>query len=488
MKRNLLGILVLSLLILSRPVWLEAGDMRVLQLEASQARAELVRKASQEKTEAENAAAASRARISQDKDALQQEIARFSGLNDALSKELKRLAAESEQLVQEEKSLDEQINQIDGVVRELVGVIRSNAKDLSGLIGQNGMNSLNSQPGLTGQAPGSSMLLDDLAENEHFPPMDKVRALHETLFDQIRLSGEVSVQSGTIISRPGLEIPAEVLFVGPFAGIYRTGEGETGFLNYSAATNKLYALGNLPPRSMRKNLESYMNGDRGSVIVDISQGAALRQLSYRLNLWDQVLGGGPIVWPILAILVVGLLIVAERTFTLIRKHHGKMEVFDRLKTCVLDRDWSAGEQVCNRWAKKPLARVLLAGVRSYSLPREDLENVLQEAILREIPALERCLSTLGMLVAIAPLLGLLGTVTGMINVFHVITLNGTGDPRLMSGGISEALVTTMLGLGVAIPLMLLHNALNRTVDRMASEMEEKGVALVNLIHKSRNPA
>jgi len=99
--------------------------------------------------------------------------------------------------------------------------------------------------------------------------------------------------------------------------------------------------------------------------------------------------------------------------------------------------------------------------------------------------MERLLSTLGMLAAIAPLLGLLGTVTGMIGTFHVITLHGTGDPRLMSGGISEALVTTMLGLSVAIPIMLAHTLLSRGVDNMVGTLEEKAVALVNIVHKYR---
>jgi biopolymer transport protein ExbB len=119
------------------------------------------------------------------------------------------------------------------------------------------------------------------------------------------------------------------------------------------------------------------------------------------------------------------------------------------------------------------------------MPREEMENALQEAVLKEVPPMERFLSTLGMLAAIAPLLGLLGTVTGMIDTFHVITLYGTGDPRLMSGGISEALVTTMLGLSVAIPLLLAQTLLNRAVDKRIGEMEEKSVALVNIVQKHR---
>jgi biopolymer transport protein ExbB len=132
-----------------------------------------------------------------------------------------------------------------------------------------------------------------------------------------------------------------------------------------------------------------------------------------------------------------------------------------------------------------VARVVQAGLRCCHMQREEMENALQEAILKEIPPMERFLSTLGMLAAIAPLLGLLGTVTGMIDTFHVITLHGTGDPRLMSGGISEALVTTMLGLSVAVPIMVAHTLFNRAVDRNIGQMEEKAVALVNIIHKSR---
>jgi biopolymer transport protein ExbB len=116
-----------------------------------------------------------------------------------------------------------------------------------------------------------------------------------------------------------------------------------------------------------------------------------------------------------------------------------------------------------------------------TLKRTDMENALQEAILGEIPPLERFLSTLGMLAAIAPLMGLLGTVTGMINTFHVITFYGTSDPRMMSGGISEALVTTMLGLCVAIPIMLCHTLLSRQVETMIATMEEKAVAMVNAV-------
>jgi biopolymer transport protein ExbB len=129
--------------------------------------------------------------------------------------------------------------------------------------------------------------------------------------------------------------------------------------------------------------------------------------------------------------------------------------------------------------------VLEAGLNARNEDRETLESVLQEAILRELPRVERGLSVLAIFGAVAPLLGLLGTVTGMIDTFRVITLFGTGDPKLMSGGISEALVTTELGLAVAIPIMLMHTFLSRRVDAIVGEMEEKAVGLTNIIQKER---
>ena len=129
-------------------------------------------------------------------------------------------------------------------------------------------------------------------------------------------------------------------------------------------------------------------------------------------------------------------------------------------------------------------KILKAGLENVPASREVLENVLQEAILRELPRLERFLPTLSVLAAIAPLLGLLGTVTGMINTFQVIMQFGTSDPRMMSGGISEALITTQLGLVVAIPILIMHHFLERRVDKVIGDMEEKGTALTVTILKN----
>ena len=113
-----------------------------------------------------------------------------------------------------------------------------------------------------------------------------------------------------------------------------------------------------------------------------------------------------------------------------------------------------------------------------SVDRETLELKLAEAIAQETPSLQRFLALLKIIGVVAPLLGLLGTVTGMINTFQAITLFGTGDPKMMAGGISQALVTTVLGLVVAIPIVLLHTLVSSRSKRIAQVIEERAIGVM----------
>ena len=130
---------------------------------------------------------------------------------------------------------------------------------------------------------------------------------------------------------------------------------------------------------------------------------------------------------------------------------------------------------------RPTGNVLLAGLTNADEPRPILESCISEAILRQTPRLERFLNALKVLAAVSTLLGLLGTVTGMINTFQVITIHGTGDPKLMAGGISEAMVTTQVGLAIAIPVMMMAAFLSGRARRIALDMEEKELALMGAL-------
>ena len=126
----------------------------------------------------------------------------------------------------------------------------------------------------------------------------------------------------------------------------------------------------------------------------------------------------------------------------------------------------------------PLGRVLSVYTKDQSVDTETLELRLDEAVLREIPPLERGLSALKILAAVGPLLGLLGTVTGMIITFQQIQLFGTGDPKLMAGGISQALTTTVQGLIMAIPMVLLHAFLSSRSKALIQVLEEESAGII----------
>lgn len=453
-----------------------AQEMRAMHVQAQQEKQALLEKVTAEKKAADLAASRSRARIISDRDALQKTIADLKTQNRQLSQAIENLEGQYRPLEKKEKELSGQLTEVAGMVRELVGVIRITAKDVSVRIDQNLQSALGNR---------KDAFLKAIAEQGQFPAMEDIRAMVTVLLDEIQTSGEVGIQSGSMVDRAGASIEAQILTLGNFTAAYRTGN-EVGFLNYSATGRKLFALSRLPTRRMQKQIERYMEGQSVAVPMDISRGGALRQLTHELSLWEQILNGGLIVWPILAILGLAIAFVIERVIFLLRKRLDTDGFMGNINALALGRKWDECRKMCTKHEDKPVARVVAAGLACYRMGREEMENALQEAILKEVPAMERFLSTLGMLAAIAPLLGLLGTVTGMIDTFHVITLHGTGDPRMMSGGISEALVTTMLGLSVAIPIMLAHTLLNRVVDNFIGQMEEKAVALVNIVHKSRS--
>ncbi len=478
MKRMLMliiWVLVIGTMLGGRPY---AADMRVSQKEAARKKAAALKKARLEKKRAQAEAREMRQKILGDKTQLEKAIAQLREQNQRLKDANARLETQHAELTEREKTLQADLQQVEGNMRELVGFVRVNARDLDALLKQSQQSAFN---------PDRAQVLQPLMAQTQFPQMDAIRKMADLYLDEIIRSGEVRIQKGPLIDRAGKETQADILVLGNFSSAYRLAD-ETGFLLYSDQSQRLFALSKLPSRRMAQQIEAYMSGKAQSVWIDISRGAALRQLTHRLSLWEQIPKGGPIVWPILGIAALAGLIILERIFFLMRKQVNAERFAEAVCTRAARQEWDECALLCKKKRSKPLPRVLAAGLEGRCLSREDLENVLQEAILNEIPPMERFLSTLGMLAAIAPLLGLLGTVTGMINTFHVITYFGAGDPRMMSGGISEALVTTMLGLAAAIPIMLCHTILSRRVETMIARMEEKSVTLVNTIFASRETA
>lgn len=323
--------------------------------------------------------------------------------------------------------------------------------------------------------------LNQILNADYFPGLDDIQRMAELFLSEMKTVGQVSLQPMPFIDPSGAEREGEVLMVGPFLAA-RMEQDTPRLLRYDTNKRNLVQIDAKLPWGLSRQLKSYLRGEDGSVPLDLSSGAAFEQLIRRKSFTDRIRAGGVLVWPILALGVIAALVGLERAFFLKRVHDNTDRTMSEVNRKAGEGDWDACQKLVHGRKKSPVYNVVRAGLRMRHEDREILESVLQEAILKELPRLERALPMLNIMAAVAPLLGLLGTVTGMITTFEVINIYGTGDPRMMSGGISVALVTTMLGLMVAIPIMLMHAFLNRQVEHIVSDMEEKAVALTNIIY------
>lgn len=198
------------------------------------------------------------------------------------------------------------------------------------------------------------------------------------------------------------------------------------------------------------------------------------------TLLETIEDGGLVMWPILLLALFGILICLERLWSLNRVHTNAEKLMHQVDQFIQQGQWAHADEYCE---KNPgvVAKVMRVILKHRKLTREQMEDRATEVILTSRPDLERFLSGLNVIAAVTPLLGLLGTVTGMIATFLVITHHGTGDPKLMAGGISEALLTTQYGLMVAIPALMAHSLLSRWVEHILGDIETNSLQLLNSI-------
>jgi biopolymer transport protein ExbB len=199
-----------------------------------------------------------------------------------------------------------------------------------------------------------------------------------------------------------------------------------------------------------------------------------------------VKAGGWLMVPILLCSVIAMAIVLERLWTLRRSRVVPQGLLLSVWEQARGGGGGAEVQLQRLRARSPLGRVLAAGLAAQDGSREVMKETIEETGRRVAHELERFLNSLGTIAMITPLLGLLGTVVGMIEVFTVITDIGVGSPRDLAGGISQALVTTAAGIGVAIPTLIFHRYFRGRVDDLVLEMEMEAVKLVEVIHGERS--
>ena len=188
--------------------------------------------------------------------------------------------------------------------------------------------------------------------------------------------------------------------------------------------------------------------------------------------------------PILLCSVIALAIVGERFWSLQRKRITPLNLVSQVWQWYKNDELTDQniEQLAN---SSPLGKVLAAGLVNRHHPREIMKESIEDTGRQVVIELERYLNTLGTIASITPLLGLLGTVIGMIKVFAAITAHGVGNPSVLAGGISEALITTATGLSVAIPSLIFYRYFRGKVDELVLKMEEESLKIVDVMHGDR---
>jgi len=197
-------------------------------------------------------------------------------------------------------------------------------------------------------------------------------------------------------------------------------------------------------------------------------------------MWEIVRAGGPLMWPIILCSTVAVAIILERLWTLQDRRVLPPELTKKVWQLV-DAGQINDKVIAALERNSPLGRVLAAGLANRHRPREIIMERLEDTGRHVVYELERFLNTLGTIAVISPLLGLLGTVTGIIRSFNAIQAGGVGDPRALSGGIAESLIATAAGMCVAIPSLFAYRYLRGRVDRIVIEMEKDAIRLADAV-------
>ncbi|WP_296218061.1 MotA/TolQ/ExbB proton channel family protein [Pseudomonas sp. UBA2684] len=372
--------------------------------------------------------------------------------------EAERLKAEFDRqeaaLAEQEKLLAQRV----GHLGELFGVVRQSAGDVAG----QWQDSL-----LNAQYPERLQRLKALAESRALPSAADLDGYWMLLLEDLAASGRVEQVELPVVAADGTRSTQPVLRVGAFSAF-----SPTAFLRYDADAGELLAPA-IQPSGLGR-VEDFLASSEAlaRLPIDPSRGTLLAQLQRQPSFWDRLQQGGLVGWVIVTLGVFGLLLAIWRMVYLARVAKG-------VNAQMHDLSAPRGDN--------PLGRIIgVLGPKPQLSDLETLELKLDEAILQETPPLEKGQGLLKLLCAVAPLLGLLGTVTGMIVTFQAITQGGGGDSRLMADGISQALVTTVQGLVVAIPLLFLHTLLASRSKGLIQLLEQQSAGLIAL-HLSGAP-
>jgi biopolymer transport protein ExbB len=398
-------------------------------------------------------------------DDLEQKKKAQDAINDGLKK---RYEANEQEIAKIQKRAEEIKNESD----ELAGSVKGIAQDLGVAL---------SQSMVSGETPGKKEIVAPLVTQMQFPSLENIQKMGNLIFDEMKRNGKVSVTKLTYVDASGKETSGEVMRIGNFNALWRK-NGKVGYLEYAPSKEAFSQFFVKMPSSFISEAEKFSENKSQGLFVDLSSGGAFRFISDMPDWWEELKSGGSLMWPICIIGIIGGILALERFVVLLWESRKTASLAAQVTPVIQQGKWEEALTICNK-SKAILSKVLSTGINHRTESAEVMESVLDETIQGSLKPLDRNMSSLQIIAVVAPLLGLLGTVTGMIATFQMITIFGSGDPRMMSGGISEALVTTEYGLFIAIPVILVHGYFQGRANLIINTLEEKAMMLVNAVKK-----
>jgi biopolymer transport protein ExbB len=375
-----------------------------------------------------------------------------------LKEQQQRSAALTASFDANEKTLTEMQTQLDaraGNLGEMFGVVRQVANDFSSVVNASM---------ISAQYPGRVKFASDLAQSKALPSIADLERFWFELQREMTETGKVAKYKTTVVSPDGKPLETEVTRVGPFSST-------TGnlYMNYLPSQEKLAVMARQPGTTFQNKAEYLSKAEPGYVkgLVDPTRGNLLTIYAQKPTFMERIHMGEAVGYVILVVGFVGAILGIYQLFYLAKVRFNVREQLNFL----------TDPQTTN-----PLGRVLAtfkgADTEKLEQTPEVVELRISEAVLKEVPKLERFQAFLKLAVAAGPLLGLVGTVIGMILTFQSITESGSSDPKLMAAGISQAMIATVLGLAIAIPLLFLNAWLVSISKSVVQVLDEQSAGLL----------
>jgi len=373
-----------------------------------------------------------------------------------------RLRAEYDQNERNLADLETTLAERMGNLGELFGVVRQASGEVQTALDDSMV---------TAQIPGRTVFLSELAQRRELPTVPELRKLWSAIVTEIAESGRVVKFSAPVERSNGQKQDLEIVRLGVFSAVaggmfldWDTSKSRENFIELARQPAGRYL-------AMADELQRAAGTDVIPMAVDFTRGQILRAVVQSKTPLERVReDGGPVAYVIIGLGLFGLVLCLWKAWSL---YSAGSKISLQMKSAAADQS-------------NPLGRVLAVYTENPETNVDTLGLKLDEAILRETAPIETGLNFIKVLYVVAPLLGLLGTVVGMIATFQMITLFGTGDPRMMAGGISTALVTTVLGLVVAIPLTLFHSFLQGKSRALIQVLEEQAAGIVARLAERRS--